>query len=157
MAIFCQVSLFYRVFFSSLPSDLFQHSAKILVCRVLLFCLVWFLMHSANNFFTECPIECTQQSFWHSTNPLFSVVLFDKESTCMRTNLSCPLHIYKHYCRNAFYGRLVTLYRGGLANRPYPTVSINHAFVGAARVTSRPYKFICRDDSYYQPPLQIDL
>ena len=30
--------------------------------------------------------------------------------------------------------------------------STNHAFVGVAGVSSRPYKSICRGGSYYQPP-----
>ena len=60
--------LVYRVVF-------FQHLAKILVCRVLLFCRVWFLKHSTDNFFVECLMKCTWQIFWHSANLLFLVVL----------------------------------------------------------------------------------
>jgi len=53
----------------------FSTQQKSLVCRVPLFCRVWFLQHSANIFFAECPMECTRQIFWNSANHLFPVVI----------------------------------------------------------------------------------
>ena len=37
------------------------------------------------------------------------------------------------------------------------TAAPTNQFVGAAGLSSRPYKSIGRGGSYYQPPLQIDL
>ena len=55
---------------------------------------------------------------------------------------------------------------GSRLNRPYKylfvgaagtTAAPTNGFVGAASVSNRPYKSICRGGLYYQPPLQIDL
>ena len=60
-----------------------------------------------------------------------------------------------HYYKKHFQGRLVTLCRGGLASRPYRTVSTNHAFVGA--VPRPPLQIDLQGRLVIEPPLQINL
>ena len=48
---------------------------KEFVCRVQLFCWVFFLQHSAKILFAECPKDCTRQTPLHSANWLFPVVM----------------------------------------------------------------------------------
>ena len=65
--------------------------------------------------------------------------LYNKGTTPIIDSFS-QANVDLHYVKYHFQGRLQCICRGGSASRPYARVSTNHAFVGAARITSRPYK-----------------
>ena len=69
---FAECLCFAECFFSNLPSGVFSALGKdIGMPSAVILPSVWFLKHSTNNFFVECPIKRTRQTFWHSANLLF--------------------------------------------------------------------------------------
>ena len=71
------------------------------------------------------------------------------------SNLNCKFEFFfcrKIYCRGG--SRLNRPYKYPLVGAAGTTAAPTNRFVGAAGVSSRPYKWICRSDWCFQPPLQ---
>ena len=71
----CRVRPFAECRAGLSPSVFFQALGKGAIRRVSPFRRVFFVPHSANMLFTECPMENTRRKIWHSVTLGFPVVL----------------------------------------------------------------------------------